>query len=100
MSVIRFKTLLEELNESDYELTGDIPYDSIAYFLQSTGHSYLIEQDTEWTDDDIEEACEKSFGYAPKKIKSTIDELYELKRNGKDYSHLVDKLIYDVIGRI
>lgn len=100
MSVFQFKALLEELNDSDYELTGDIPYDSMAEFLKSTGNGYLIEQNIDWTDDDLVDECERTFDLNPKKVKHLIEELYELKRNNRDFSHIIDKLIYDTIGRI
>lgn len=31
---------------------------------------------------------------------NTLEEIFQLKRNGKAYSHRVDELIYKVLGRV
>lgn len=53
------------------------------------------------SDDDIIEMYESlDTDFTHAKIKSLVDEIYELKRNGKDYADILDELIYNVIGRI
>lgn len=53
------------------------------------------------SDDDIIELYESlDTDFTHAKIKSLVEEIYELKRNNKDYMKVLNKLIYDVIGRI
>lgn len=98
-NVTEFKKLLQELNDYDIETSTEIPYQLLVNFIYETGNEYRFIDDL--SDDDIIEMYESlDTDFTHAKIKSLVEEIYELKRNGKDYADILDELIYNVIGRI
>lgn len=63
-----------------------------------------VEVDVDLSDFDTEELIEeltsRGKDYETFETCEVIRQIYELRRNGKDYQRLLDMLIYDVIGRI
>lgn len=98
-NISEFKKLLQELNDWDVESSTEIPYQLLVNFINETGNEYRFIDDL--SDDDIIEMYESlDTDFTHAKIKSLVEEIYELKRNNKDYMKVLNKLIYDVIGRI
>lgn len=98
-NISEFKKLLQELNDRDVESSTEIPYQLLVDFIYETGNEHHFIDDL--SDDDIIEMYESlDTDFTHTKIKSLVEEIYELKRNNKDYMKVLNKLIYDVIGRI
>lgn len=50
--------------------------------------------------DDLIEELENRGHMATTDSKELVETIYQNRRNGKDFSHELDQLIYDVLGKI
>ena len=60
----------------------------------------LGEFDTADLIDELEERGELPSSAGPYDSNELVQKIWQLRRNGKDYQHLLDDLIYAVTGRI
>ena len=62
-----------------------------------------VEVDVDLADfdtDDLIDELENRGHMADTSSKEIVETIYQNRRNGKDFSHELDQLIYDVLGKI
>ena len=52
------------------------------------------------TEDLLDELDSRGYGFESNTAKETLQEIYLLRRQGQSYEHLMDNLVYQVLGRL
>ena len=52
------------------------------------------------TEDLLDELDSRGYGFENNNAKETLQEIYLLRRQGQSYEHLMDNLVYQVLGRL